>query len=85
MIKKISSRHILALPEPAFTIDAAKYDELRSYSHRVRIVIKESGTVYEMTAEAFDIARKVYDYGNGRGYRVPVKFWKKAAEQMPLL
>ena len=84
-VKKISQGNILRLPVPSFTIDQAKYDGLRPYFKRVRIIVKETSEIYEISADDFDRLRILYDYGNGPGYRVEVKAWEKVAAQIPLL
>lgn len=82
LLKTISQRNILRFPELRLTIDAKHYDNLRRYISYIKIIIKDTGTTYGITAEDFDRLKLPYDYGNGKGYRVALKNWGTLSKQL---
>ena len=83
-IKRIWVRNILRMPEKSFTIDATTYNLKRQEFHTIRIVVRETGEVYELPAGVFDQLRVNYNYGRGASYLVPVRKWNKLSKQLTL-
>ncbi len=82
LIKKVKPGNVLRVPEKSFTIDQAIYDGAREYISNICMILEN--THYELTVIEFDKYRVAYDYGNGAGYRVAIKHWRKTAEQAKL-
>ena len=83
--KRIWQKNILWHPEPSFTFDKFLFENKRPFIKRIRVVVIEKGAVYELPIALFDKLKKEYNYGNGKGYRVPIKDWGKEGHQCELL
>lgn len=79
LVKNIKPQNILRYPEKSFTVDQVLYERLRPFFKRVVIVLDSER--FELSADEFDRLRLKYDYGNGVGYRVALKYWNKITEQ----
>ena len=83
--KKVKDSNILRIPERCFTFDEETYEKNRHRFGIVRVIVKETRKIYELSADEFDRIRIRYDYGNGAGYLVPVRLWTIIANQLALI
>lgn len=84
LVKHIFRRNILRKPELCFTFDKVLYDQYRKFFRYIRITLAETNETYGITADEFDKTAVVYDYGNGAGYRLPIRCWALESKQVPL-
>lgn len=50
LLKTIKQRNILRFPELSLTFDAKHYDNLRKYFKYIKIIVKETGETFGITA-----------------------------------
>jgi hypothetical protein len=73
--KPIVSGNILRKPERSFTFDQDVADTARGRFYKAIVFVPDQKELYEISAEMFWQNAVSYDYGNGRNYRVAVRFW----------
>jgi hypothetical protein len=80
LYKTIKPENILRYPEKSFTFDKQIYDNYRAMiTHIVVICGKKT---YKLCREDFEDNKTEYNYGNGMGYRIPVRLWEVTSEQL---
>ena len=82
LVKRVKPENILHYPEPSFTFDFALYRHYRSYIKALQVEC--DGETFRLSRDEFEKFAVKYDYGNGEGYRVPVRLWHKVARQLHL-
>jgi hypothetical protein len=66
--------HMLQSP-PSWSFDAFAYDSNRRKFSKVVVVYWFTGQMYSISANDFDSHKKELDWGYGRQFYVPLKFW----------
>lgn len=79
------SAHMFRTP-PAWAIDCKAFlEEIFLQAHMIRVVEKESGTVYEIGTRTFNNRKVYFDRGFGPQYFVPLKYWHEIREGQTVL
>lgn len=71
-------QHMLQSP-PSWAFDAIGYESNRSKFDVVIVIYWHCGLIYTVSADEFDANRREIDWGYGRQYYLPLKYWRTSA------
>jgi hypothetical protein len=81
----VYQRNILRYPEQSFTFDKKLMDKERLNFNFVIVSVPELGVLLEISKDDFFANARLYNYGNGSGYRVATKYFTRRGKQEKLM